>query len=110
MASVGVVGSGAWGTTLALLLAKSNTQTILWEYKPERAAEMQQLHENTLFLPGFRFPENLNVTSDIQEAVEGKDMLILVTPSQRMRENVRLLAPFVDHNTIFVNASKGIEI
>ncbi len=110
MASVGVIGSGAWGTTLALLLARSHTETILWEYKPERAVEMQQLGENTLFLPGFRFPQMLKVTSDIQEAVEGKDMLILVTPSQRMRENVRLLAPYVDNHTIFVNASKGIEI
>ena len=110
MTSVGVIGSGAWGTTLALLQAKSNTETILWEYKPERAAEMQELRENTLFLPGFRFPETLKVTSNIQEAVEGKDILILVTPSQRMRENVRSLAPFVDKHTIFVNASKGIEI
>jgi len=110
MASVGVIGSGAWGTTLALLLAKSNTETILWEYKPERAVEMQQRRENTLFLPGFRFPDMLKVTSDIKEAVEGKDLLILVTPSQRMRENVRLLAPYVDSHTIFVNASKGIEI
>ena len=110
MASVGVIGSGAWGTTLALLLAKSNTETILWEYKPERAVEMQQRRENTLFLPGFRFPDMLKVTSDIKEAVEGKDLLILVTPSQRMRENVRLLAPYVGSHTIFVNASKGIEI
>src|SRR5437660_5885009 len=110
MASVGVIGSGAWGTTLALLLAKSNTETILWEYKLERAVEMQQRRENTLFLPGFRFPDMLKVTSDIKEAVEGKDMLILVTPSQRMRENVRLLAPYVGSHTIFVNASKGIEI
>ena len=93
MASVGVIGSGAWGTTLALLLAKSNIETLLWEYKPERAVEMQQRRENTLFLPGFRFPDMLTVTSDIKEAVEGKDMLILVTPSQRMRENVRLLSP-----------------
>ena len=110
MASVGVIGSGAWGTTLALLLARSKTDTILWEYKPERAVEMQRLRENTLFLPGFRFPDMLKVTSDIQEAVKGKDMLLLVTPSQRMRENVHLLAPFVGGHTIFVNASKGIEI
>ena len=61
MASVGVIGSGAWGTTLALLLAKSNIETLLWEYKPERAVEMQQRRENTLFLPGFRFPDMLTV-------------------------------------------------
>src|SRR6266849_6240602 len=110
MASVGVIGSGAWGTTLALLLANNGTETILWEYKPERAVEIRQRRENILFLPGIRFPDMLNVTSNVKEAVEGKDMLLLVTPSQRMRENVRLFAPYVNNNTIFVNASKGIEI
>ena len=110
MASVGVIGSGAWGTTLALLLTKNGIETILWEYTPERAVKMQQRRENSMFLPGIRFPDGLYVTSNVQEAVEGRDMLLLVTPSQRMRENVRLLAPYVSHNTIFVNATKGIEI
>jgi glycerol-3-phosphate dehydrogenase (NAD(P)+) len=110
MASVGVIGSGAWGTTLALLLTNNGIETILWEYKPERAVEMQQCRENSMFLPGIRFPDRLYVTSQVKEAVEGRDMLLLVTPSQRMRENVRLLAPYVSDNTILVNASKGIEI
>jgi len=52
----------------------------------------------------------LQVTSHIAEAVEGKEMLLFVTPSQRMRENVRLLAPFVGKDTLLINASKGIEI
>ena len=68
---------------------------------------MQQLRENTLFLPGFRFPDMLKVTSDIQEAVEGKDMLILVTPSQRMRENVRLLAPYVNNQHHLCECQQG---
>lgn len=110
MASVGVIGSGAWGTTLALLLANKGTQTTLWEHRPERAFEMQQRRENVLFLPGIRFPGTLHVTSDIKEAVEGKDMLLLVTPSQLMRENVRMLAPYVSRETLFVSCSKGIEI
>jgi glycerol-3-phosphate dehydrogenase (NAD(P)+) len=110
MASVGVIGSGAWGTTLALLLANKGTETILWDHRPERAVEIQQQRENTLFLPGFRFPDTLYVTSNLKEAVEGKGALLLVTPSQRMRENVRLLAPYVGKETILVSASKGIEI
>lgn len=110
MASVGVIGSGAWGTTLALLLANKGTETILWEHRPDRAVEIQQQRENTLFLPGFRFPNTLDVTSNLKEAVEGKDAILLVTPSQRMRENVRLLAPYVSKETILVSASKGIEI
>ena len=110
MVSVGIIGSGAWGTTLALLLANENNETTLWEHRPERAIEMQEQRENTLFLPGFRFPDTLSVTSRITEAVQGKEMLVLVTPSQLMRENVRLLAPYVDQHTLFVSASKGIEI
>ncbi len=110
MTSTGVIGSGAWGTTLALLLASKGTETTMWEHRPERAVEMQQRRENTMFLPGFRFPDNLCVTSDVKEAVAGKDMLLLVTPSQRMRENVRVLAPYVNKETILVSASKGIEI
>lgn len=110
MASVGVIGSGAWGTTLALLLADKGIATTLWEHRSERAAEMQQQRENALFLPGIRFPDLLQVSANVAEAVMGKDMLLLVTPSQRMRENVRLLAPHLGKETLLVTASKGIEI
>lgn len=110
MVAVGVIGSGAWGTTLALLLAQKGIATTLWEHRPERAAEMRRARENTLFLPGFRFPDGLDVTANVAEAVQGKDMLLLVTPSQRMRENVRLIAPYVGAETLLVSASKGIEV
>jgi glycerol-3-phosphate dehydrogenase (NAD(P)+) len=110
MVSVGVIGSGAWGTTLALLLAKKGIATTLWEHQPERAAEMQQRRENTLFLPGFHFPATLQVTTDSREAVQEKEILLLVTPSQRTRENIRKLAPYIGKTTLLVNASKGIEI
>ncbi|MBV9230508.1 MAG: NAD(P)-dependent glycerol-3-phosphate dehydrogenase [Chloroflexi bacterium] len=110
MASVGIIGSGAWGTTLALLLAKKGIATTLWEHQPARAADMQQHRENTLFLPGFHFPSTLQVTSDSREAVQEKEVLLLVTPSQRMRENMRQLAPYIGKETLLVTASKGIEI
>ncbi len=110
MVSVGVIGSGAWGTTLAFLLANKGIATTLWEHRPARAIAMQQQRENILFLPGIRFPALLQVTPTIAEAVQGQDMLLLVTPSQRMRENVRLLAPYLGQDTLLVTASKGIEI
>ncbi len=110
MVSVGVIGSGAWGTTLALLLSREGQTVTLWEHRCERALEMQQRRENTVFLPGFCFPDTLSVTSDIAEAVQKKDILLLVTPSQRLRENLRLLAPYVAKGTLLVSASKGIEI
>ncbi|HVB73746.1 MAG TPA: NAD(P)H-dependent glycerol-3-phosphate dehydrogenase [Ktedonobacteraceae bacterium] len=110
MTAVGVIGSGAWGTTLALLLANKGFETTLWEHRPERALAMQREHENSLFLPGFSFPYNLQVTSDIAQATRDKHLLLFVTPSQRMRENVRLLTPFLGPNTLCVSCSKGIEI
>lgn len=110
MVSVGVIGSGSWGTTLAFLLAQKGIAATLWEHRPERATAMQQQRENAAFLPGIHFPTLLHVTSNIAEAVEDKEMLLLVTPSQRMRENVRLLAPYIGAETLLVNASKGIEI
>ena len=110
MVAVGVIGSGAWGTTLALLLAHKGIETTLWEHRPERVAEMRHQKQNTAFLSGFPFPTTLSVTSDIAEAAQHKDMLLLVTPSQRMRDNVRLLAPYITQHTLLVSASKGIEI
>lgn len=110
MVSVGVIGSGAWGTTLALLLSKKGVPTTLWEHRAERAEEMQIHRENSMFLPGMKFPESLYVSADIAEAVREKELLILVTPSQRMRENLRRVAPHLSPHTLLVSASKGIEI
>lgn len=110
MTAIGVIGSGAWGTTLSLLLANKGLEVTLWEHRPERALAMQQSRENTLFLPGFRLPDNVQVTADIARATREKELLLLVTPSQRMRENVRLLAPYLAPDTLCVSCSKGIEI
>lgn len=109
MVSVGIIGSGAWGTTLGLIIARAGITTTLWDHNQERAAEMQQIRENSIFLPSFHFPDTLNVTASIQETVVDKDMLLLVTPSQHLRANLRLLAPYLDKKTILVSASKGIE-
>jgi glycerol-3-phosphate dehydrogenase (NAD(P)+) len=110
MTAIGVIGSGAWGTTLALLLANKGLEVTLWEHQPERAAATQQSRENTLFLPGFHLPDNLRVTSDIAQATLDKQLVLFVTPSQRMRENARLLAPYLGPDTLCVSCSKGIEI
>ncbi|GCE11049.1 glycerol-3-phosphate dehydrogenase [NAD(P)+] [Tengunoibacter tsumagoiensis] len=110
MNTMGVIGSGAWGTTLALLLAKKGYATTLWEHHADRALETQRRRENTEFLPGIHFPLTLQVTSSLEQAVAGKTMILMVTPSQKMRENLRSLLPFLAPETLVVNASKGIEL
>ncbi len=107
MAGVAVLGTGAWGTTLAILLAAERERrarearagegelVLLWDHRPERAQEIQRARENCAYLPGFGFPPNLRVTADLAEAVGDRDLVILVTPSQTMRANARALAPHI---------------
>jgi glycerol-3-phosphate dehydrogenase (NAD(P)+) len=110
MRAAGVIGSGAWGTTLAILLARNGIETVLWEHHEDRASTMETLRENTVFLPGVAFPRQLHVTANIQEAIRSKEIVLLVTPAQRLRKNVQLLEPYIEKKTVFVCASKGIEV
>ncbi len=124
MATIAVMGTGAWGTTLARLIALEQVRiargegitdaavpgVVLWEHRPERAHELQWKRENRDYLPGFPLPANLRVTADLGDAVRGHSLILLVTPSQTVRENARALAPLVGPDTIVVSGSKGIEL
>ena len=110
MRRVGVIGTGAWGTTLAIVLASKGFETTLWEHQAERAAEMDRERQNRTFLPDIPFPFSLRVTNDIREAVTGRELVLLVTPSQRLRENTRAIAPHLAHNAIILSGSKGLEV
>ncbi|HUY77308.1 MAG TPA: NAD(P)H-dependent glycerol-3-phosphate dehydrogenase [Ktedonobacterales bacterium] len=116
MATVAVIGTGAWGTTLARLVAAA-PQTVaagatvtLWEHHAERVAAMEQARENVTYLPGFPFPPGLRVTADLAEAVAGRDLILLVTPSQQIRAHAQALAPLLAPGAIVVCASKGLEL
>lgn len=110
MRRVGVIGTGAWGTTLAIVLASKGFETTLWEHQAERAAQMERERQNGVFLPGIAFPFSLRVTNDIREAVAGRELVLLVTPSQRIRENTRALAPYLAPDAIILCCSKGLEV
>jgi glycerol-3-phosphate dehydrogenase (NAD(P)+) len=124
MAGVAVLGTGAWGTTLAILIAAererwaraSSTgagdgeQIPLWDHHPERAQEMQQARENCTYLPGVEFPPNLRVTADLADALRDRELVILVTPSQTMRANARALAHHIAASAVVVSGAKGLEL
>src|SRR6185437_8077227 len=121
MAGVTVLGTGAWGTTLARLLADERLRqaqgdamtaeaVMLWDHHPERATAMERDRENPDYLPGISFPPNLRVTSDLGEALRDRELVLFVTPSQRLREQARLAAPLLAPGSIVVSASKGLEL
>ncbi len=107
--NIGVIGAGSWGTTLANLLAKKGYQVTLWAYEADLVKNMQQTRQNDLYLPGFELSENLSFTSDLAEAAGGRQLLLLVPPSQVLRSVMTQALPHIGKDCLMVSASKGIE-
>jgi glycerol-3-phosphate dehydrogenase (NAD(P)+) len=107
---IAVVGTGSWGTTLAVMLAKAGHDTTLWARTPQEAETLRSSRENKRFLPDVTLPEDLSINSSLEEALDSCEMLLLVVPAQRMRENVQRVRPFLQKQTIIVSAAKGLEI
>lgn len=107
--NIGVIGAGSWGTTLADLLAKQGHSVMLWAYEQDLVDRMQQTHMNDLYLPSFTLDNNLSFTSDLVEAVSGREMLLLVSPSQVMRTVLQEAEPHIATDTLLVSAAKGVE-
>lgn len=107
---IAVIGAGAWGTALAMLLADKGHDVSLWMYEQDLALEMARTHENRVYLPGFIIPASIAITSDMETAVKGRSVLLSVVPSHTVRAVAKQFAPFLSANAIIVSASKGIEI
>lgn len=107
---IAVVGAGAWGTALARLLARKGHDVALWALEPEVAAQMREKRENVRFLPGAALPERLLATSDLSEAVSGREIILSVVPSQYVSEVFYRAAPLLDPEAQVISASKGIEV
>jgi glycerol-3-phosphate dehydrogenase (NAD(P)+) len=109
MERVAVLGAGSWGTALAKLLADQGMRTALWARRPEQAAEIQGTRENRAYLPGFRLPDTLRATADMQDALAGAEMVVSVVPTHGLRDVLAQAAPLVTPGVPVVSATKGIE-
>lgn len=107
---IGVIGAGAWGTALALLLADKGLDAALWMFEKDLAEETQRTRENRVYLPGFTLPANILVTPSLEEAVRGRPYVLSVVPSHTVRAVSKQFAPYLADNAVIVSASKGIEI
>ncbi len=107
---IAVIGGGSWGTALADRLVANGNDTLLWAYEPELVAEINTEHTNSLYLPGINLHPALVCTGDLEEAVQERSIVLLVTPVQVMRGVLKQLAPHIATDAIIANASKGIEL
>src|SRR5574341_1423123 len=108
--TIGVIGAGAWGTALAMLLADKGHAVTLWMYEKDLAEETTRTRENRVYLPGFTLAPSIHITSSLEAAVREKPMLLSVVPSHTVRPTAALFAPFLAKDAIIISASKGIEI
>lgn len=108
MKQVGIIGSGTWGTALGILLIHNGNQVTLWSAFEKEAEDIRtkRKHRN---LPEAAIPESMEITADLETAMEGKDVLVLAVPSIYVRETARKMAPFCKEGQIVVNVAKGIE-
>lgn len=110
MSRIAVLGAGAWGTALALSLARRGGHSlVLWAHSPALAEQLAETGENLPYLPGFTLPADIEITSDLARAVFRADILLSVTPSQHLRQTIAQIAPLLTSNQIILSASKGIE-
>jgi glycerol-3-phosphate dehydrogenase (NAD(P)+) len=105
-----VIGGGAWGTALAIVLAPRFERVRLWVYESDVAQRMQASRENDTYLPGFQLPDNISVTSDLETAVEGAEIVLSVMPSHHVRKVYSQMLPWLTESMVFVSATKGLEV
>jgi glycerol-3-phosphate dehydrogenase (NAD(P)+) len=107
---VAVIGAGAWGTTLANLLARKGCAVRLWAFEPEVTRLVNEQHENATYLPGVHLQDNLRATCSLEEAIASAGVVVSVAPAQFVRGVMSAAASALDADALVVSASKGIEI
>ncbi len=110
MKRLAVIGGGAWGTALAIVLAPRFEHVRLWVYEGDVAQRLQAERENDTYLPGFQVPENISVTSDLGIALEDPEVVLSVMPSHHVRKVYSRMLPSLSESMIFVSATKGLEM
>lgn len=104
---IAVLGSGGWGTALALLLLENGHQVTLWSYQKSESENLRQSRENPV-LPGVVLPGELALTSDLG-CVKGCGAVVIATPSFAVGTTAAQAAPLLEPGTVLVSVSKGIE-
>jgi glycerol-3-phosphate dehydrogenase (NAD(P)+) len=105
-----VMGSGAWGTALAKVLADAGNSVTLWARRPEVAAEINDTHRNSGYLGEVDLPKTIHATSDAAEALAGACTVVFGVPAQSLRSNLEQWSALIGGDATLVSLAKGIEL
>ena len=107
--SISVIGSGAWGTALALAAARAGRKVTLWSRDAAQAEEMQVKRENYRRLPGVKLPDTIRITSSLKEATDAGRAILLVVPAQALRDMTLALSLVMKRGIPLIVCAKGID-
>ena len=110
MQRIAVLGGGAWGTALAVHLARLDREVTLWARDGGLAADMAASRENRTYLPGVEMPATLHPTDDLDRALRGAACVVSAIPSHGTREVIRRARRSLPHGAVVVSATKGLEV
>ena len=104
-----VLGTGAWGTTLAQIIVDAGHEVLLWGRNADVVAEINDGQKKEKFLPGITLPREIRATTDLAEALAFSDLIVVAIPAQTLRENLRNWAPHLTPQKVLISTLKGIE-
>ncbi len=106
---IGILGAGSWGIALTALLSSNGHDVTVWSIDKNEIDMLLKYREHKTKLPGVIIDDKVLFTTDVKEAVDGADMLVMVVPSPFIRSTAKTIAPYVVEGQLIVNVSKGIE-
>lgn len=109
MTQIGVIGAGSWGIALAKLLCDNGHKVTVWSILPDEIQMLQEKREHVDKLPGVSLPQEMEFTTNLEEATAGKKILVMAVPSPFVRSTAKSLREYVKQDQILVNVAKGIE-
>lgn len=110
MSEIAIIGAGAWGTSLSIVLGRRGMHRVrLWAHEKEVRDSIASHRVNELFLPGHAIPDSVSVAGNLQEVLSGAAIVVSVMPSQHCRALFEKMRPFCKPSMLFVSATKGLE-
>lgn len=106
---IAVLGAGAWGTALSLLLAQHEISVALWAHRASEAELMQATRENQRYLPGVPLPKNIEISANLEEALKDAQGVMIAVPSHAFRDVLTQALPLIDPEAHLAWASKGLD-
>ena len=111
---VAVLGAGSWGTTFAKVVGDAaqdaDRQIVVWGRRPEVVDQINSAHRNEQYLPGIVLPPNISATTDVAQALDRAELVVIAVPAQSLRPQLHKWAALIGGDAVVVSLMKGLEL